>query len=105
MPSEPHTVLYHQLQDITARVKTAVVNSDLDTLPELAQAHKDIMTALQEAGSSNDPGLLGLVTEIRDQIQEAMIGIRARQDEIGEQLKASGTKRKLNKAYGNSMSQ
>jgi hypothetical protein len=100
VPSEPHNALYHRLRDITAQVKAVVDTNDLDELPGLVQAHKDVMTDLEKAGFSNDPGLLGLVTEIRDRIQEAMIGIQARQDEIGQQLKATGAKRKLDKAYG-----
>jgi hypothetical protein len=81
-------------------VKAAVDNNDSDALPGLVLAHKEIMAALTEAGFSNDPSLLGLVTEIRDRVQDVTLAIGARRDQIGQQLKAAGTKRKLNKAYG-----
>ncbi|MFH0730473.1 MAG: hypothetical protein V2B19_29530 [Pseudomonadota bacterium] len=100
VPSETHAVLFHRLRDITTRIKTAVDDNTLDTLPGLIQAHKEVMTALKAAGFSNDPGLLGLVTEIHDRVQSAGTGIQARHDELGQQLKASGTKRKLQRAYG-----
>jgi hypothetical protein len=100
VPSEPHEVLYHRLRDITARVKTAVDRNDLDTLPGLVQEHEEVMAALQKAGVSKDHGLLSQVTELSDQVQEVVIGLRARKDEIGQQLKATGIKKKLDKAYG-----
>jgi hypothetical protein len=100
VPSEPHEVLYPRLRDITGRVKVAVENNELDALPGLAQAHKDIMAALTEAGLSAEPSLLGLIMEIRDRVQEVTLAIGERRDQIGRQLKATGTKKKLNKAYG-----
>lgn len=100
MPSEPHELLYPRLRDVTDQVKYAVDNNDLDALPGLVLAHKDIMTALTKAGFSNDPSLLGLIMDIRDRVQDVSRVIEARRDQIGQELKATGAKRKLNKAYG-----
>jgi hypothetical protein len=100
VPSDTHEVLYRRLRDITARVKAAVDRNELDPLPGLVQEHKEVMAALQKAGFSKDQRLLGQVTELRDQVREAMMGIQARKDEIGQQLKATGIKIKLDRAYG-----
>lgn len=99
MQSETHETLYRSLADITVRIKTALDEKDAETLMGLAGEHREVMDKLDQAGFSQDTGLLDLIKETRDQVYEVVAEIGNRRDELGRQLMMSGKKKRVSAAY------
>ncbi len=100
MPSNLHEGLFQQLRTVTSRVKDALGENELDRLPEMMQEHENIMLQLKPAGDCQDPELLHLMRDIKADVQTVIQEIETRQSQIRGQMKATGNKKKLAKAYG-----
>lgn len=100
---ETHETLYRSLADIAVRVKTALGENDAETLMGLAGEHREVMDKLDRAGLSQEPGLLDLINETRDQVYEIVAEIGNQRDELGSQLVMFGKKKKGFAAYAKNM--
>ena len=102
MQSDTHETLYTILGDITARIKSALVENDTRALIDLAEEHRDVMDALKELGLSQDAGLLDRVIQTRDQVCEAVEEMNKRRDELCRQLVMFERKKRVSSAYAGS---
>lgn len=99
MQPETHETLYRSLLNITARVKSALVEDDAQTLMQLAGEHREVMDKLDQGGLSQDPGLFDLVEETRDRVYEIVAEIGTQRDEVGRQLVMFGNRKRASAAY------
>jgi len=105
LQSETHETLYGSLEDITARIKSALGENDVRALIGLAEEHRDVMDSLKGAGLSQDAGLLDRVKQTRDQVYEVVAKIHKQRDELGRQLVRFERKKRVSAAYaGNRLS-
>ena len=100
MPSDLHSNLFRQLREVTSRIKKALGKNELDGLPEMMQAHQEIMLQLHQAGECKEPELLDLLTETNADVQTVIQKIGTMQTEIHTQMKTVANKKKLAGAYG-----
>lgn len=100
MPSEPHEKLYRQLQEINATVNDLLEKQDYEALPAMLDAQQTIFQDLENAGPCRDKGLLGLLVETRNRVNDTMRTLKTRRDDLAGQLKTNRNKRKLVRAYG-----
>lgn len=100
MPSNLHESLLRQLREVISRVKDALADKELDGLPEMMQAHQEIMFQLNQAGDCENPELLDLLTETNAEVQMVVQKIVTWQTEIHGKIKTIANKKKLAGAYG-----
>jgi hypothetical protein len=96
---ETHETLYRNLANITAKVKAALNEDDVETLMGLAGEHREVMDKLNRAGLSRDTGLLDLIKDAHDRVSEVVVEIGKRRDELGRQLVMAGKSKKVTAAY------
>lgn len=96
---ELHKTLYKGLSDITIMLKKAIGENDIETVVRLTEEHENIMNKLKHAGLSNDPQMLDLIKEIKDEIDELIVEIEKKRDETGRELKKIVNGKKLVAAY------
>lgn len=99
MQFERHKSQFKRLRDITARVKAALLDGNIEVLERLALEHKMVMNKLNQEGLSTNAALVTLVKEVRDEVGEVMAEIAKRRDKIGQQLVLSGRRKKMARAY------
>ena len=100
MQFEPHELLqFKRLRDITARVKAALIDGNIEVLERLALEHKIVMKKLNQQGLSTNAALIDLVKEARDEVGEVMAEIAKRRDKLGRQLVTAGKRKKMACAY------
>ena len=95
-----HKTLYKSLHDITIRAKKALGENDLEMLVRLGEEHENIMNELKQAGLSDDFDMLGMINEIKDEVDELVAEMERKRDETGRELKKIGNGKKLVAAYG-----
>jgi len=100
LPYSPHERHYKQLQALNASVNEALLRTDYDALAPIVRDQKDIMQALEAAGDCQELSLLGLITEIKNQMDETAITLQAHRDGLAAQMETAGKKDKLLRAYG-----
>lgn len=99
MQSEIHEMLYKKLLAITAETRSALHEADPETLGNLAREQRSVMDELGRIGLSRDAALLGLVKEVRVQIQGVLSELRERHRRAGEELELQVAKRRQISAY------
>lgn len=99
MPSEPHKSQLKRLRVITARVKAALLDGNVEVLERLALEHKTVMNKLSQEGLSTNAALIDLVKEASDEVREVMAEIGKRRDKLGRQLATAGKRKKMACAY------
>ena len=99
MQSEPHESQLKRLRDITARVKAALLDGNIEVLERLALEHKSVMNKLNQEGLGTNAALIDLVKEASDEVREVMAEIGKRRDKLGQQLVEMGKRRKMAYAY------
>ena len=102
MQSDMHETLYTILGDITARIKSALVENDTRALIVLAEEHRDVMEVLKGLGVSQDAGLLERVIHTCDQVHEVVAEMNQRRDELCRQLMMFERKKRVSSAYAGS---
>ena len=90
---------FKSLRDITARVKEALLDGNIEVLERLALEHKIVMNKLNQEGLSTNAALVNLVKEARDEVGEVMAEIAKRQDELRRQLVTAGKRKEMACAY------
>ena len=100
MPSNRHESLYVQLYEVTNRVKAAMGNKNYHALPPMLAVHQDLMRQLAETGDCDDPKMLTLLNNIRQEVNRVIQALEWRKKELREKIRVSGNKRKLARAYG-----
>jgi hypothetical protein len=81
------------------RVKIALGDNDIEALVRLGEEHEKIMNDLKHTGLSDDPLMLDLIKEVKDEVDELVAEIERKRDETGRELKKIGTGKKLVVAY------
>ncbi len=99
MQSKPHESLFKRLHDITARVKAALRDEDVEALERLALEHKTVMDKLNQGGLSTNGDLMGMVREVSDEVHEVIGEIGKRRDEVAQQLLLFRKRKKVACAY------
>ncbi len=99
MQSKPHESLFKRLHDITARVKAALRDEDVEALERLALEHKTVMDKLNQGGLSTNGDLMGMVREVSDEVHEVIGEIGKRRDEVAQQLLLFRKRKKVAYAY------
>lgn len=94
-----HKTLYESLHIITMRVKIALGDNDIEALVRLGEEHEKIMNDLKHTGLSDDPLMLDLIKEVKDEVDELVAEIERKRDETGRELKKIGNGKKLVVAY------
>lgn len=100
MPSNSHKSLLLQLREITRRVRDALGANELKGLPEMVQAHHDIMLQFRKVGDCKEPELIDLLEETNAEVQAVINQISTRQTEVRNQMKTVANKKRLAGAYG-----
>jgi hypothetical protein len=95
-----HKTLYEQLRDVNRRVNEVLEKAEYDTLADLLQTQVKVVKRLRAAGTCEDVGLLPFLMETRDQLADTALILQHHRTELAGRLKATGTKRKLARAYG-----
>jgi len=95
-----HKTLYESLHNITMRVKIALGDNDIEGLVQLGEEHEKIMNDLKHIGLSDDPLMLDLIKEVKDEVDELVAEIERKRNETGRELKKIGNGKKLVTAYG-----
>lgn len=95
-----HKTLYKSLHDITIRAGKALGENDFEMLVQLDKEHENIMNELKQAGLSDDFDMLGMINEIKDEVEELVAEMERKRDEMGRELKKIGDGKKLVAAYG-----
>ncbi len=94
-----HKTLYESLHNITMRVKIALCDNDIEALVRLGKEHEKIMNDLKHTGLSDDPLMLDLIKEVKDEVDELVAEIERKRDETGRELQKIGNGKKLVAAY------
>ena len=94
-----HKTLYESLHNITMRVKIALGDNDIEVLVRLGEEHEKVMNDLKHTGLSDDPLMLDLIKEVKDEVDELVAEIERKRDETGRELKKIGNGKKLVVAY------
>jgi len=81
------------------RVKIALGDNDIEALVRLGEEHEKIMNDLKHTGLSDDPLMLDLIKEVKDEVDELVAEIERKRDETGRELKKIGNGKKLVVAY------
>ena len=92
-------MLYQRLAEITDRVRFALKETDPDALALLAEEHETIFKELQQAGSSPDERLLGMLQALGRQVSDVIMEIQQRQHEISVRIKEVADGKKMVHAY------
>ncbi len=95
-----HKTLYESLHNITMRVKIALGDNDMEGLVQLGEEHEKIMNDLKHTGLSNEPLMLDMIKEVKDEVDELVAEIERKRNETGRELKKIGNGKKLVAAYG-----
>jgi len=95
-----HKMLYKSLHDITIGVKKALGDNDIEALVRLGKEHEKIMNDLKHTGLSDDPLILDLIKEVKDEVDELVVEMEKERDETGRELQRIGNGKKLVAAYG-----
>ena len=95
-----HKMLYNNLRDITIRAKKALGENDIETVVRLGEEHENIMNNLKQAGLSDDPLILDLIKEVKDEVDELVAEIEKERNETGRKLKKIVNGKKLVAVYG-----
>jgi len=80
-------------------VKIALGDNDIEALVRLGEEHEKIMNDLKHTGLSDDPLMLGLIKEVKDEVDELVTEIERKRDETGRELQKIGNGKKLVAAY------
>ncbi len=100
MPSNDVTQRYLQLHELTARIKAALADEDYHALGPMITVHKELMKQITGAGDNDDKNLLPVLKEIKRDIDAVIRDVEIKKGTIQNQLRASGNRRKLARAYG-----
>ena len=99
MQFERHKSQLERLRNITARVKSALLDGNIELVERLALEHKIVMNKLNREGLSTNVALIDLVKEARDEVGGVMAEIAKRRDKLGRQLVTMGKGKKMACAY------
>jgi uncharacterized protein YcaQ len=99
LQSKPHESLFKRLHDITARVKPALRDEDTEALERLALEQKVVMDKLNQEGLCTNMDLIDMVRELSDEVDEVIVEIGRRRDEIAQQLLLAGKRKRMAYAY------
>ena len=95
-----HKTLYESLHNITMRVKIALGDNDIEALVRLGKEHEKIMNDLKHTGLiSDDPLMLYLIKEVKDEVDELVAEIERKRDKTRRELQKIGNGKKLVAAY------
>jgi methyl coenzyme M reductase subunit C-like uncharacterized protein (methanogenesis marker protein 7) len=81
------------------RVKIALGDNDIEALGRLGEEHEKIMNDLKHTGLSDDPLMLDLIKEVKNEVDELVAEIERKRDETGRELKKIGNGKNLVAAY------
>ncbi len=95
-----HKMLYNNLRDITIRAQKALGENNFEILVRLGKEHEKIMNNIKQAGLSDDFHMLGLVKDIKDEIDELIMETERARYKAERELKKIGNGKKLVAAYG-----
>ena len=100
MPSNDHKGLYLQLHKITGQIKAALAESNYDALTPMMAVHQGLLKQLNAAGNCSDPNMMTLLKSLKSDVDDVIKELETKKGAIREEIKISGNKRKLAKAYG-----
>ena len=95
-----HKMLYNNLRDIIISAQKALGKNDIETVVRLGEEHKNIMNNLKQAGLSDDPLILELIKEVKDDVDELVLEIERKRNETDKELKKIVNGKKLVAVYG-----
>ena len=94
-----HKTLYESLHNITMRVKIALGDNDIEALGRLGKEHKNIMNDLKHTGFSDNPLMLDLIKEVKNEVDKLVAEIERKRDKTRRELKKIGNGKKLVAVY------
>jgi len=86
LPSDTHHSLYRRLADVTERISSSIDKADVPTLMKLTREHKAVMGKLEQAGQCQDPGLLGRIRDLSEQVLTVITTLHEKQDTLCRHL-------------------
>jgi len=81
------------------RVKIALGDNDIEALVRLGKEHEKIMNDLKNTGLSDNPFMLDLIKEVKDEVDEVVAEIERKRDKTRRELQKIGNGKKLVAAY------
>lgn len=99
MQHDRYEMICLKLAAITDQVRLALKEADPDVLTSLAEDHKAVMNALQEAGIRRDEQPLELVQALCCQANDVISEIRQRQMDVSTQIRRLAEGKKMVQAY------
>jgi hypothetical protein len=81
------------------RVKIALGDNDIEALVRLGKEHEKIINDLKHTGFSDNPLMLDLIKEVKDEVDEVVAEIERKRDKTRRELQKIGNGKKLVAAY------